>query len=87
MDVYELAILYTLARGFMRTNIVIDEALMNAAMEASGARTKREAVEMGLRALVSLDQQQRVKAFRGRLCWQGDLETQRLDRNATGQRL
>ena len=38
----------------MRTNIVIDDALMKQAMQASGARSKREAVEMGLRTLVKL---------------------------------
>jgi Arc/MetJ family transcription regulator len=38
----------------MRTNIVIDDALMKQAMQASGARSKREAVELGLRTLVKL---------------------------------
>lgn len=51
----------------MRTNIVIDDQLMRDAMQASGARTKREAVEIGLRTLVKLEQQKRIKAFRGRM--------------------
>jgi Arc/MetJ family transcription regulator len=63
----------------MRTNIVIDDALMKQAMQASGARSKREAVEMGLRTLVKLQQQAEIRAFRGRLAWEGDLEDQRLD--------
>jgi Arc/MetJ family transcription regulator len=63
----------------MRTNIVIDDALMKQAMQASGARSKREAVEMGLRTLVKLQQQKEIRAFRGRLAWEGDLESQRLD--------
>ena len=66
----------------MRTNIVIEDQLMRDAMQASGARTKREAVELGLRTLVKLDQQKRIKAFRGRLPWDGDLESQRLDQMA-----
>ena len=66
----------------MRTNIVIEDQLMRDAMKASGARTKREAVELGLRTLVNLDQQKRIKAFRGRLPWDGDLESQRLDQTA-----
>ena len=41
----------------MRTNIVIDDALMQQAMQAAGAHSKREAVDMGLRALVQLGQQ------------------------------
>ena len=63
----------------MRTNIVIDDQLMRDAMQASGARTKKEAVEIGLRTLVKLDQQKRIKAFRGRLAWEGDLDRQRQD--------
>jgi Arc/MetJ family transcription regulator len=63
----------------MRTNIVIDDALMRQAMQASGARSKREAVELGLRTLVRLQQQAGIRSFRGRLHWEGDLEAQRLD--------
>ncbi len=63
----------------MRTNIVIDDALMKQAMQASGARSKREAVELGLRTLVKLQQQTEIRAFRGRLAWEGDQEAQRLD--------
>ena len=63
----------------MRTNIVIDDALMAAAMKASGAATKREAVEMGLKALVRLRRQAGIKAYRGRLAWTGDLDAMRTD--------
>ena len=64
----------------MRTNIVIDERLMKQALEASGARTKREAVELGLQALVRLKRQAEVRAYRGKLAWSGDLEAMRTDR-------
>ncbi len=64
-----------------RTNIVINDGLMRDAMEASGARTKREAVELGLRTLVQLKQQEGLRAFRGKLRWEGDLEALRLDRS------
>jgi Arc/MetJ family transcription regulator len=63
----------------MRTNIVIDDQLMRDAMQASGARTKREAVEIGLRTLVKLGQQERIKALRGQLFWEGDLDSLRQD--------
>jgi Arc/MetJ family transcription regulator len=63
----------------MRTNIVIDDALMKQAMQASGARSKREAVEMGLLSLVKLQQQVEIRAFRGRLNWEGNAESLRLD--------
>lgn len=64
----------------MRTNIVIDDALMRDALKATGAKTKREAVELGLRTLLRLKKQQQVKILRGRIPWLGDLERMRLDR-------
>lgn len=57
----------------MRTNIVIDDKLLDEAMKATGARTKREAVELGLQALVQLHRQQAIRAWRGKLRWAGDL--------------
>ncbi|MGH8167417.1 MAG: type II toxin-antitoxin system VapB family antitoxin [Woeseiaceae bacterium] len=64
----------------MRTNIVIDEKLMADAIKATGARTKKEAVELGLKTLVRLKQQERIRGFRGKLRWTGDLEGMRRDR-------
>lgn len=63
----------------MRTNIVIDDQLMNEALQASGLTTKREAVEAGLKALIKLKSQERIKAFRGKLKWEGDLDDMRND--------
>lgn len=63
----------------MRTNIVIDDGLMAEAMRASGAQTKREAVEMGLQALLRLSRQAELRALRGKLDWQGDLDAMRRD--------
>lgn len=64
----------------MRTNIVIDDDLLARAMAATGARTKREAVELGLAALVKLDQQSQIRQLRGRLTWCDDLDEMRRDR-------
>ncbi len=63
----------------MRTNIVIEDALMDEALKTTGLKTKREAVELGLRTLVRLGQQAEIRSFRGKLAWKGDLETMRLD--------
>ena len=63
----------------MRTNIVIDDALMNDAMKASGAQSKREAVERGLKALVRLSRQGEIRKLRGKLAWEGDLDAMRRD--------
>jgi Arc/MetJ family transcription regulator len=63
----------------MRTNIVIDDELMAEAMQASGARTKREAVELGLKTLLRLSRQQEIRRYRGKLPWSGDLDAMRTD--------
>ena len=63
----------------MRTNIVIDDALMDQAMRATGAKTKREVVEEALRTLIRLRNQAEIRKFRGKLKWEGDLEAMRLD--------
>jgi Arc/MetJ family transcription regulator len=64
----------------VRTNIVIDDDLMADAMRATGAKTKREAVELGLRTLLRLRQQQEIRRYRGKLPWSGDLAAMRTDR-------
>jgi len=63
----------------MRTNIVIDDDLMANALKMTGLRTKREAVELGLKTLIRLKQQERIRQFRGSLPWQGDLDEMRTD--------
>ena len=63
----------------MRTNIVIDDQLMESTLQATGLKTKREAVELGLRTLLRLKQQEEIKRYRGKLDWQGDLDAMRID--------
>ena len=63
----------------MRTNIVIDEKLMKETLRLTGLKTKREAVELGLRTVVRLRKQQAIRRFRGKLPWQGDLDAMRTD--------
>jgi Arc/MetJ family transcription regulator len=63
----------------MRTNIVIDDRLMRDTLRATGLKTKREAVEEGLRALLRLKRQGEIRKFRGKLDWQGDLDLMRSD--------
>jgi Arc/MetJ family transcription regulator len=64
----------------VRTNIVIDDKLMEEALKASGAKTKREAVEMGLRTLLQLRGQRDIKKLKGKVAWQGNLDAMRRDR-------
>ncbi len=63
----------------MRTNIVIDEKLMKETLRLTGLKTKREAVELGLRTLVRLRKQEDIRRFRGKLAWRGDLDAMRTD--------
>jgi Arc/MetJ family transcription regulator len=63
----------------MRTNIVIDDKLMQDALKATGLKTKREAVELGLRTLLRLRQQAELRSLKGKLAWQGDLGAMRAD--------
>ncbi|GLR69387.1 type II toxin-antitoxin system VapB family antitoxin [Agaribacter marinus] len=61
----------------MRTNIVIDDKLMADALSATGLQTKKEAVEEGLKALIRLRKQAKIRSLRGRLDWEGDLNDMR----------
>ncbi len=61
----------------MRTNIEIDDQLMTDALKATGLKTKKEAVELGLKALIKLKKQSSIRALRGKLKWEGDLDKMR----------
>jgi len=61
----------------MRTNIEIDDNLMADALKATGLSTKKEAVELGLKALIKLNKQASIRALRGKLKWEGSLEEMR----------
>jgi len=63
----------------MRTNIVIDDKLMAEAIKLSQLKTKKAVVETGLRLLIQIKKQERIKGLRGKLNWDGDLEKTRLD--------
>ncbi len=62
----------------MRTNIEIDDELIAQAMKSTGAKTKRAAVEEGLRLLVRLKAQSSIRDLRGKVKWEGNLEKSRL---------
>ena len=63
----------------MRTNIVVDDQLMRQALELSGFKTKKQAVEEGLRLLIAMKKQEAIRQFRGKLHWEGDLDAMRKD--------
>lgn len=63
----------------MRTNVVIDDDLMDEALKVSRLKTKKDAVEEGLKLLVQRKKQENIKDLRGELHWKGDLEDMRTD--------
>lgn len=67
----------------MRTNIDIDDALMRQAMRSTGARTKRAAVEEGLRLLIQTRGQRSIRRLRGKVSWEGNLVESRRSRVTT----
>ena len=66
----------------MRTNIVIDDRLMRDTLRATGLKTKREAVELGLQTVLRLSRQARIRRLRGKLKWRGDLDAMRTGRDS-----
>jgi len=63
----------------MRTNIVIEDKLMNQAIELTGLSTKKSVVELALKTLIRFKRQEQIRNFRGKLSWQGDLDAMRRD--------
>lgn len=61
----------------MGTDIIIDENLMQEVLEATGLTTPKEAVELGLRTLIQLHKQKRIKELKGKLNWDGNLDEMR----------
>ncbi len=70
--------------GAMRTNIDIDDALLAEAQKLSGKATKKAVVEEGLLTLIRLKRQAKIRAYRGKLQWTGDLDKMRTEAVRTG---
>lgn len=64
----------------MRTNIIIDDDLMNEAMMLTKIKTKKSVVETSLKLLVQIKKQEQLKNLRGKLKWSGDLDAMRSDK-------
>lgn len=63
----------------MRTNIVIDDKLMNLAIKTGKFNSKREAVENGLKLLIQMNSQKKLLGLEGKIQWEGNLEETRKD--------
>jgi Arc/MetJ family transcription regulator len=64
----------------MRTNIVLDESLVEQARKLTGIKTKKELIHEALRTLIRLRQQSEARSLRGKLHWEGDLDELRQSR-------
>ena len=64
----------------MRTNVVLDDTLIGEALRLPEIKTKKQAIEEGLRLLVRVNRQAGIRRFRGKLKWTGDLDRMRTDR-------
>ena len=64
----------------VRTNIVLNVELVEAALEATGLKTRRELVDFALREVLRHDQQKRLLTLKGKVDWEGNLEEMRTGR-------
>ena len=64
----------------MRTNIVLDDDLVEQARQLTGIKIKKELIQDALRTLIRLRQQGEVRKLRGMLHWEGDLDELRRSR-------
>jgi Arc/MetJ family transcription regulator len=71
---------YTHGRQEMRTNVVVNDDLMKSALKVSGLKTKKDAIEEGLKLLVQVRGRKEIKGFRGKLKWSGSLDEMRLNK-------
>ncbi len=71
-------------RGFtMRTNIDIDDDLMEKALKMSDLKTKKDVVNEALKLFVRIESQKDIIKFRGKLKWEGDLDDMRTSKHVS----
>jgi len=64
----------------MRTNVMLDDALIERARQLTGIKTKRKVIQEALRTLIQLREQYEIRQLRGKLKWEGNLDEQRKSR-------
>jgi Arc/MetJ family transcription regulator len=70
----------------MRTNVVLDDDLIERARQLTGIKTKREVIQEALRTLIQLREQGQLRELRGKLKWAGDLDSLRTRRLSEEER-
>ncbi len=64
----------------VRTNIVLDSKLVEAALKATGLKTRQELIDFALRELLRHKQQKKILSLKGKITWEGDLKQMRTGR-------
>ncbi len=62
-----------------RTNLVLDERLLDSARRISGSKTYSEAVNLALKELIRKRTFEKIDSFAGSGAWEGDLGEMRDD--------
>ena len=65
-----------------RTNIVLDEKLVDNCLKATGIKTRKALIDHALRELLRHEQQTKLLQLKGKIHWDGDLDTWRRGRHA-----
>lgn len=63
----------------MRTNVILNDELIEKAIQLGSFKTKKAAIEAGLKLLIQIKSQEKLRELRGKLHWEGDLEKMRTD--------
>jgi Arc/MetJ family transcription regulator len=63
-----------------RTNIDLDERLVEEGLRVFKCKTKKELVHLALRELLKTEKRKEILKLRGQLQWEGDLEETRRSR-------
>ncbi len=63
-----------------RTNIVLDDDLVEKCQRATGIKTRRELVQLALEELLRREDQKKVLELKGAIHWEGDLAAWRKNR-------
>ena len=63
----------------MKTNVEIDNILVTDALKVTGLSAQQEVVELALKLLIQMKNQESLRAWRGKLPWDGNLDQMRTD--------
>lgn len=64
-----------------RTNIVLDDKLVEDCLRATGIRTRKALIDHALRELYRHESQAKILEFKGKINWEGDLNEGRQGRD------